>query len=74
MFDDNHSDSWISYYVYDCELGKKPKKVNLKNRSVTLRTVANLWDVLKEENFTPKKLSPSERARKAANARWDEEM
>lgn len=47
MFDDKGPNSWISYYIYDCDFGSNAMQVTLGDRKITMKTIANLWDVLK---------------------------
>jgi hypothetical protein len=43
---DDTSD-WISYFVYDCEMGEKPKKVTPKNeKSFELKTLKQLYALI----------------------------
>lgn len=49
LFEDK--DEWISYFIYECELGSKPREITLPDGEVMLfRSVKQLYDLL-----TPKK-------------------
>ncbi len=45
---DNQEHSWIDYYIYELEFGNKwkPGNVEIKNKSVRLKTPSDLWDLL----------------------------
>ena len=38
--------SWVSYFVYDCDLGADPKEVRIRGRQYKLRTVDMLWKII----------------------------
>lgn len=45
MFDDDYS-GWISYYIYELEFGKKDGNITRFGRCIKLKTPANLYDLL----------------------------
>lgn len=43
----NDTSSWISYWLYDCDCGKKPMKVTDKQgKRVPMKTISNLYDCI----------------------------
>ncbi len=46
--DDNNKDSWIEYYMWELDFGKKWKKgyITSDGKDVKLRNVSDLWDLL----------------------------
>jgi len=49
LMNDNHKDSWISYYVYELDFGKKANeyKVGFEGRDYVLDTPEALYDFIK---------------------------
>ena len=45
MFNDKNS--WISHFVYECDLGRKPKKIKIDEESILLDSYEKLYDLLK---------------------------
>lgn len=43
-FDDKYN--WIEYFIYDCEYGTKPKKVEIDGKKITLKTIKQLYNIL----------------------------
>ena len=45
---DNHRDSWIEYYIWDLDFGRKWKKdsVKVKGKNFKLKNAYDLWDLL----------------------------
>lgn len=48
---DNHKNSWIEYYLWELDFGKKWTKysIEIKGKSFKLKNAYDLWDLL---NFT----------------------
>lgn len=48
---DNHSDSWIEYYIYELDFGSKWQeyKVMVKDKPFKLETSEELWELLNLE-------------------------
>lgn len=46
---DNKKDSWIEYWMWELDFGKKWKEnsVQIKGKSFNLQTAEDLWDLLK---------------------------
>lgn len=46
--DDNHKHSWIDYYIWELDFGKKYKKGDVKvhNEDFNLVSASDLWDLL----------------------------
>lgn len=45
---DNHKDSWIEYYMWELDFGRKWKKdsVKVKGKNFKLQNAYDLWDLL----------------------------
>lgn len=45
---DNHKDSWIDYYLWELDFGRKWKKdsVQVKGKNFKLKNAYDLWDLL----------------------------
>jgi hypothetical protein len=45
---DNHSDSWIDYYMWELDFGKKweTDSVEINGKNIKLKTADDLWDLL----------------------------
>ena len=42
----NDTYDWISYYVYECDFGKKKREVTVKGKPFELRTVRQLYKLI----------------------------
>ena len=45
-FNDEHSESWIEYYLWELDFGNKQGKVTVQNKPFVLKTANNLYDLL----------------------------
>ena len=45
-FKDNHSNSWIEYYLWELDFGKNKSKLTVDNKPFTLRTPEHLYNLL----------------------------
>lgn len=45
-FKDEHSESWIEYYLWELDFGKKESKIKVKDKPFILKTPKNLYDLL----------------------------
>ena len=52
MFGMNDKYNWISYWVYDCDMGKKDKNVtDKKGQNIPIKTLSNLYDLITNKNI-----------------------
>lgn len=40
------TNDWISYFIYECDCGKKPMEVKTKTKTFKLKTLNQLWWLL----------------------------
>jgi hypothetical protein len=46
----NDEHDWVSYFIYDCEMGTKPKEITFKDGTkLKLKTVAQLYKLIHTE-------------------------
>lgn len=47
----NDTFDWISYWIYDCDCGKKDMKITDKNgKKIPIKTLSNLYNLLTNTN------------------------
>ena len=47
----NDKDRWISYWIYDCEMGKEDMNVKDRNgKKIPTKTLTNLYNLIKKTN------------------------
>ena len=42
----NDKDSWISYWIYDCDMGKKVRKVTINDKKIPNKTLTDLYNLI----------------------------
>ena len=45
-FKDEHSESWIEYYLWELDFGKKDSKITIHNKPFALKTPEHLYNLL----------------------------
>jgi len=47
---DEHN--WISYWIYECDMGKKDQKVtDKKGKKIPIKTLSNLYDLINNKDI-----------------------
>ena len=37
---------WVSYFIWECDLGKEPKEIEIENKKYLLNSVEMLYEIL----------------------------